>query len=99
MILGNGVLVHDGKFLVYLTKPPTIVCQGYLTNRAAALSLQAYAEPTDTYNLYTITMPTTAQSYKMDAKRIDEVYRVIDEWREPGHQPYDAKYDKMPYRE
>jgi len=99
-VVAPGVLLHDSKFLLFLGSEMRIVCQGYLTNPSGAKSLNAYAEPAyNIHNLYTITMETNSKTYARDAQHIDTVYHVISEWKEPGHQPKDARYDLMPYRE
>lgn len=99
-VVAPNVILHDDKYLLFLGSDMTLVCQGYLTNQRGAKSLDAYAEPAfNVYNLYTITMQTSIKTYARDAQRIDMVYHVLSKWEEPGHQPFDAGYGPMPYRE
>lgn len=99
-VIAPGVILYKDKFMLFLGTEMTMVCQGYLVNQRGAQALNAYAEPAyDFRNLYTVTMKTNIKTYERDARAIDAVYNVLTQWHEPGHQPFDAKYKLMPYRE
>lgn len=99
-VIAPGVILHREKFLMFLGAEITLGCQGYLVNQGGAKSLNAYAEPAyNIPNLYTVTMKTSTKAYIRDAQNIDTVYNVLQVWAEPGHQPFDAGYKLMPYRE